>query len=431
MPQELVAQTDFDAPLELVGGKGKGLLQLKALEGKLSEQVYNGRAYVPSFFIVPMEIDLLRQHSAIVSAARGLGTDRFAVRSSSALEDTGEHSFDGIFSTERGVNLDNLVRAAHKVRKSALSEKARDYAKDVGVELTDSIPVIVQADVSKSDFTGVVYSKFPSPHNIVKVIRDSSDDGKRYIDAFKRVVDRHNKLCHDSQPFLFSKIYNRGLYPSEQSLAQLALLIEHSFGYPVIMEFAFVMEVPKYGGKDMQVISLIQARRLTNLSDAMKFQMPELQDKGLVGFTYGVNGTGDITGEAFVVRVDNYYRWLTTGLKEFDEQHRDKGYILVTHHLQRDDCEIDSITPNKKAILAYDKMGDDHGFEISRKKGILYLNCHETLSESFRSVGKSQDFRDMMVKAKLLIGRDEPIKTGDTIRLVSDGARGFVYNLSR
>ncbi len=435
MPSELISQTDIDAPLEVVGGKAKGLLKIKPIESELNEGRTTSRVYVPRFFIVPIGVSLIEQYQTIVEAARKLASEKFAVRSSSTLEDVGEHSFDGIFTTERDVTLDQLVRSISRVRKSATSPKARAYADEKKVELTGSLPVIVQADVQNSHYTGIAYSKFPSPYNITKVVRDCLHGewkDERFIEAFERKTEKgHDYISY--RPFIFSREGKRGSQFEAARIADIALEVEQSFGYPIILEFAYHIEDPKdkywtagkrikvsYNpeGKDIQVISLLQGRRLTNIDEATRFQIPELQEDGLVAMTYDINGVGDVSGKAFVVRAGEESRLMTRGLRKFDTDMKGEGYILVTHHVEFWGYEIDSMTPNKKGILAYSTLGKHHDMEIARKRGLVYLNCGDVLSTNFRRAGERKQ-------------RKEPIKTGDQIRLVSDGVKGFVYNLSR
>ena len=55
--------------------------------------------------------------------------------------------------------------------------------------------------------------------------------------------------------------------------------------------------------------------------------------------------------------------------------------------------------------------------EISRAKGILYLNTNAQLGQRFYVAGLGE-------------GR-APIETGETLRVMSNGEKGFVFNLTR
>lgn len=409
----IIPETESEASIELVGGKGRGLLTLKSLEKELNDNAfisYRSDVRVPRFFVVPPELGLAEGYKAILKAAERLGGS-YAVRSSSPLEDTGEHSFDGIFLTELDVPREMLVKAIHEVRESSTSQKARKYAAENGIELTGRMPVIVQSMVREKDETGVVYSRFPCPKDILKIVRDDQY-ACRYINAFLRGTrDDGTHYLDITGPFIVSRDWNFDTWKTIECIGFTALTVEDAIGHPVIMEFAYYSP----GGEHEKVkIYPLQARKLTGLSEAIKFQMPELQEAGLIGNTYDLNGTGDFTGDAYVsiLYKDNY---IFHGLEEFDRQHPD-GYVFVTPYIQFDKESLDERTPNKKAVVAYRDLGRYHDMEISRKKGILYLNANDSLSDAFSRFRES--------------GR-LPINTGEKVRVVSDGERGFIYNLSR
>ncbi len=104
------------------------------------------------------------------------------------------------------------------------------------------------------------------------------------------------------------------------------------------------------------------------------------------------------------------------GLEEFDKNHPE-GYVLVTPYLQFYCTHLDNWTPNKRAVVAYTDLGEHHDMEVSRKKGILYLNAKDSLSQPFYR-GREHKHR-------------YPIETGERLRVVSDGEKGFIFNLSR
>jgi len=410
---QLILDTEREAPIELVGGKARGILRLKSLEEKLNEEVvYLGKVIVPRFFIVPSSINLAGSSQEILGVADSLGSEKYAVRSSSALEDDGEHSFDGIFETYLDVPRDKLVRTIHQVRRSARSEKVVRYADEIGAELQDKIPVIVQAMVDKKEHTGVVYSKFPAPRDIVKIIRESAYDGERYIEAFPREYIEDGIVFPDtSNPVVVSRNYSTLLNNEVENLASIALFAERELKYPIIMEFV------TYNDSGDWQYNLLQARKLTRLSESEKFQMPELQDKGLIASTYDLNGTGDFTGDAFLIIHDYDVNGVDIdGLEEFDKNHPE-GYVLVTPYLQFYCTHLDNWTPNKRAVVAYTDLGEHHDMEVSRKKGILYFNAKNSLSHPFYRGGEHE--------------HRYPIETGERLRVVSDGEKGFIFNLSR
>ncbi len=412
---ELVSENQTDAPIELVGGKGKGLLTLKPLEKRLNEMIEKREVIVPSFFIIPDSLSLPENDNVIRERLYTMGADSYAIRSSSPLEDVGEHSFDGIFDTYLDVPIDNVLRRIQQVRESAKSEKAVRYAKKVNVELTDNMPVIVQAMVDKEITAGEVYSKFPAAKDILKVKYNhpSTNHGEEtYVIVFLRNEQKNGSYEIHSSPL----VAPAGLewydsIPSEiEDLANLALVVERELKQPVILEFATNID------SKHRNMYLLQARRLTKLSEAERFEMPELQEEGLLAVTPDVNGVGDFTGKVYValrhrIHAPEVY---APGLAEFDEQHPE-GYVLVTPYIQFSNVSIDSITPNKKAVIAYYDTGIHHDMEIARKDGILYININRNeLADKF----KLRPFEPV----------NNLIETGETVRVVSDGTFGYVFN---
>lgn len=418
----ILSDSERDAPIELVGGKAQGLFTLKSLESRLNSISLYSEVIVSPFFVVPADMNLTDMSSSILEEARKIGS-LYAARSSSRLEDNGDNSFDGIFETYLNVPLDKLVEVIHHVRKSATSQRARQYADEVGIELEESMPVIVQQMVTEQTHKGVVYSRFPCPKDLLKIIRDDCyENGKRHINALLRETKydgTHYLLL--SNPTIVSRDW--GYMESKiESLGLVALAVEDEIKHPVIMEFSCYNPA---SSADKFRINPLQARKLTKISEGLKFSMPQLQDRGLIASTYDLNGTGDFTGEGFVVIHRGTDCVDAEGLEEFDRSHP-QGYVLVTPYLQFYDSRLDYCTPNKKGVVAYTDLGEHHDMEISRKKRILYLNTKDSLGPQF--------FRGIIkYMRKLPIESDErfPIETGEIIRIVSDGEMGFVFNLSR
>jgi hypothetical protein len=413
---EVIHSNKTDSSLELVGGKGRGLLTLKSLEQEFADNFsisYYANVHVPDFFVVPANMSLSDEQRHIEDEARRLGR-LYAVRSSSCLEDNGDNSFDGIFMTVRNVSLEKLAEAIHSVRQSAVSQRAKQYAEEVGVELKESMPVIVQAMVTKQTQTGVVYSTFPCPREILKVIReDCWGYRRRHVTAFRKNTECITEGLDLMSPVIAS-VDHADMQDKIGSLGLVALIAERRIGSPIIMEFSWFNPC----AYDVKFeINPLQARRLTKISDALKFSAPQLQEKGLVASTFDLNGVGDFTGEAFVIPFpEDLEKIDARGLEEFDRRHSN-GYVFVAPFLQFFNTSLDMITSNKRAVIAYTFYGKHHDMEISRKKGILYLNVRDSLSEAFH---KSRAF-----------GWKGPIETGDIVRATSDGGSGYVFNLSR
>ncbi len=410
------------ASVEVVGGKAKGLLGLKAVERELDSYCYRIDLSIPPFFVVSPDVSLTENYAVIKRIAAVMGTDQLAVRSSYVLEDAGQHSFDGVFDTKLNVPLRLLPRAIREVRMTAITDASQRYAAQYGIELDGRMSVIVQVMAPKTEYTGVIYSKFPSPYDIAKMIR-RTQEGAEHIDVFRRETFNGNVSIYGS-PLVSSEVGDARMV---DDIVSAVLRAENAFGYPIISEFAYEPGSTRYvlDHQNPGKVFLLQARRLTNLDDATRFRVPELHNEGLLGQTRAVNGVGDVTGTAHVVfrprRSGGDFKRITDyalgKAKRFDREHPE-GYILVTPYIQFYwDRGLDEVTPNKTAVVAYSELGRHHDFDLAREKGLLYLGF-----------GHEESFSELQIKGML---SEKPIiVTGDRLRVVSDGVQGFVYKVS-
>ena len=417
----LISSDQLDAALELVGGKGQGLLGLKSLEARLNTLTLRATVEVPDFFIIPPEVELDSATAEILARAEQIGSV-YAVRSSSALEDVGEHSFDGIFDSVLDVRREGLIAAVEQVRRSATAEKAQQYSVEVGVALDGKMPVIVQRMIQQRTETGVAYSKFPCSYDITQVIIDEHGQ-PRMFSAFPRNATHKEKVyVLTGNPLIVQGAveqnvvfpYTRSCYYSKfhKALAECAVFAENELGDPRILEFAFF--IPGYGSYVKQdTVYLFQARKCTKFPTQVIFLHES--DKKHPGFLRegSTNGVGDYTGIAYFIKQGERGHPSpkdTQELVEFDENHPE-GYVLITPYLEFCDYrQVWGNSPHKKAVVAYCTYGMHHDLELMRKAGMLYVNVN---SISFGTSRRSE------------------IQTGDTVRVVSDGLQAFVFNLSR
>ena len=410
-----------DLTADEIGGKGLGLVKLSRLEKELSRQFafhFENGVNIPNFFIIPDKYDL-KNFDSIRKYAEELNAEKFAVRSSYPLEDNIKHSFDGIFKTNLNVGINDLGDAIEDVRKSALSEGAKKHAEQLGLTADDSMAVIVQEMINDATI-GVAYSKFPSPYNIAKVIE--MYQGEYEVNVFLRnknkkeiVIDRRlidGSICFSEKDEQRGIVVSSGGFFSgtkEDHIAELSLFVEKHFKSPVRMEYLFknerlyVVQVRPVAGKDNLV---------------SKISLPEIKD-GLVFGTSIVNGSGDITLPAVNIVTENETRHglPLDEVKKLDLKYPG-GYVLICYMLKFGpgfavpETNNDKATPNKKAVVAVSNLGQHHDLDISREKNILYLGTNLV---------------DMRMKNHK--GIQYVVKTGDKVRVVSDGMIGFLYNV--
>lgn len=387
-------------PVEQIGGKSQGLVKLKRLENRLSDFHdfrFKGGISVPSFFIVPTGYSI-RNLDTLLRYANNLQTDHFAVRSSSPYEDGIQHSFDGVFDSYLSVDRSGLVEAIESVRASALGTKARQYSKDFNVKIDDRMAVIIQQMVD-GDERGIIYSKFPASIEVSKILSWDGDD-----EADKETTLIRRQLRDDGTPYTIGHKVIEGEGKDEieaNGFCDVSYDIEEKFGHPVRIEY-------QTGWNDNgKCLYLLQARPIAGINDNRQISMPELEAGELLVGTTDINGQGDYTLPAVVIYDKEGKENLSHRAVEGLDKKFSNGYILICKFLQFWDNEYDTVTPNKKAVVAGCDLGRHHDLDIAREKGLLYLGTDNFGWE-------------------LTIG-NIPIKTGDKLRVVSDGVRGLLY----
>ena len=409
---ELITEkTQKDYPVEVVGGKGRGLIKLKGIEKDL--YFYEKEVIIPDFFIIPTGYDLKNPKNLqdILRHSEKLGGNQFAIRSSSPFEDEKEHSFDGIFRTELNVSNQNssleLIKSIKRVKESALNEKAMRYSKDFGLNIENSMAVIVQIMVDGYQ-KGIIYSKFPASIEVTKIISKEKDEEKERITLVRRILNE------DQKPYtLGDKIIEDGYSledPLAHDLTELSYDIERFFNFQVRIEYQIEREDNK------EKLYLLQARSIAGIKNIKNITLPELTDGELLCGSYDINGQGDYTLPAVVIICEDKDRNIDNlpykKVKELDHQFKD-GYILICDYLEQHFYGInyDKDTPHKKACVAGGSIGRQHDLDIARQKGLLYLGL---------------DHFGLVVNKGII-----NVKTGDLVRIVSDGVKGLLYKVKK
>lgn len=131
----------------LLGGKAKALAEL-------SGTGFN----IPPWFAVTGDDTSLRDE--ITRCARGLGANRFAVRSSARGEDGADHSFAGQYDTFLHVEFPQLHEKIRQVRQSNRSDRLDTYQSSKKIQLAHRPAAIVQAMLNP-EVSGVAFSADP------------------------------------------------------------------------------------------------------------------------------------------------------------------------------------------------------------------------------------------------------------------------------
>ncbi|BCA55640.1 Phosphoenolpyruvate synthase [Nitrospira sp. KM1] len=207
----------------------------------------------------------------------------WAVRSSATVEDAGDASFAGLFSTRLGVQSKDLAAAIRDVWSSLWDERVLQYVRARGAGgRPPGMAVVIQPMVA-ADAAGVMYSMHPvtgrSRHILINAIPGLAAplvDGRaapdQYVvqvdDAGKPVLvrsavisEKSRKLSVDQNGLhtdsLTAKRARSGTLSEGQlfGLAEMAKEIEKALGCPVDVEWAFASER----------LRILQARPITGI----------------------------------------------------------------------------------------------------------------------------------------------------------------------
>jgi pyruvate,water dikinase len=125
-----------NADRALVGGKS----------GVLGELVAAGLPVPPGVVVTAAALDVDGWDTDLAEAARGLGAERFAVRSSGAAEDLPDASYAGLYETYLNVAVEGLGDAVRRCFAAATSERVTAYHERHGGDV-GGMAVLVQAMV--------------------------------------------------------------------------------------------------------------------------------------------------------------------------------------------------------------------------------------------------------------------------------------------
>ena len=220
-----------------VGGKAHVLARLR----RAGLPVPNGFVVTPSF----------RDDAALASALASL-PGPLAVRSSAAAEDGAEASFAGQFRTELDVAGAAAVKAAVE-RCRAVSATARDYARAMGLDPGESIPVLVQQFVEPVA-AGVAFTRHPSdPAAMLVEARAGRGDAlvSGLVSPDRYTIDRATSEVREGG----GGCLDAAMLTAVTALARRA---EALLGVPQDVEWAFA-----HGG-----LVLLQARPITVAAEA-------------------------------------------------------------------------------------------------------------------------------------------------------------------
>jgi rifampicin phosphotransferase len=114
--------------------------------GVLGELLAAGFAVPPGLVVTAAAVDIGGWETFLEAAARSLGMQRFAVRSSGAAEDLPDASYAGLYETYLNVPVEGLGEAVRRCFAATTSERVSAYHQRHGSGTAD-MAVVVQAMV--------------------------------------------------------------------------------------------------------------------------------------------------------------------------------------------------------------------------------------------------------------------------------------------
>ncbi|HPI87806.1 MAG TPA: PEP/pyruvate-binding domain-containing protein [Spirochaetota bacterium] len=325
------------------GGKALGLKRL----------IRSGVNVPRAFVILGTSAHPLRD--SLSSFLEAVGSDEFAVRSSSAEEDGTESSFAGQFDTYLHVRgIHDIIDAVGKCRASTDSFRVRKYS---GSDHSGPpMPVIIQALVN-AEFSGVCFTADPVSGRRDRVIINSVSglgeklvsgyvSGEEYVFSKKgQLVSRRSGSDDRRIPAeLLDRIFSEAVY------------IEKKNGFPVDLEWAINREGCLYW---------LQLRPITTLDDVHLNELDSPLDDRTHIYTrcnIGEMMPGPVTPLTWSV----FARGIDVGMQDFmtrigvqDKIYGDNRYIFIFYnHLF---ISLTSVYELPGKVLFTRKENIDHG----------------------------------------------------------------------
>lgn len=396
MSAEIIRNTEvFELPsVDVVGGKGLGLLRLKELS---QERDF----VVPDFYIIPVGYQYTEEN---LQELYKLLDGPLAVRSSSPYEDSEGLSFAGRFESVLDVDTFEYFKyAIQKVLDSANGEKAKSYAEQHGIEIDGRMAIIVQKMV-KTHYAGVCYSS------------SNVEDQKTIMEYGYGTSE--NILSGVTQGYI-AYSNNSGItihygesFRELESVADTTREIERHFGKVMDIEFA----VTNYG-----VINILQARPITD-PDWEKVELPQVDKSKLLLEADIVRGSGEFTGPVFMYK----------GPSQINKQALDENILGKEARARRDEALINFDRENEYGYcLITENMGEHESLlnlKLNNMKVLVTVDYASRFSHPSKVISELGIFYIGVLGRKDLLGS---INTGDEISIASDQSKGIIYDLQK
>ena len=251
------------ALVELAGVTGPRRAAVGEKAGVLAELSAGGFAVPPGFVVTAPALGDPKLEEQLAGAARGLGADRFAVRSSGTAEDLADASYAGLYETYLDVPADGLRDAVRRCFAAATSERVSAYHRGRG-GASAPMAVLVQVMIEPVA-AGVAFTAHPV----------TGDRQQTVVTAIAGLGDRlmsgeatgEEWMITAGGPATLTRPGADHVLTAEQAdaVAALARAVADRYGQPQDVEWAI-------DGQDR--LWLLQARPMTALPPPVSWEPP-------------------------------------------------------------------------------------------------------------------------------------------------------------
>ena len=229
----------------------------------LGELAVAGFAVPPGLVVTAAAVDIDGWEGSLEAAARSLGVQRFAVRSSGAAEDLPDASYAGLYETYLNVPVEGLREAVRRCFAASTSERVSAYHQRHGGG-TGGMAVLVQAMVDPMA-AGVAFTAHPvtgDRDQVVVIAVPGFGDPLVSGEAVGEEWTITTREAQMSRPMPGGEVLAAG---QAQAVADLAREVAERYGQPQDVEWAIDQE-----GR----LWLLQARPMTALPESVSWTAP-------------------------------------------------------------------------------------------------------------------------------------------------------------
>ena len=229
----------------------------------LGELVAAGFAVPPGLVVTAAAVDIDGWETFMEAAARSLGAQRFAVRSSGAAEDLPDASYAGLYETYLNVPVEGLREAVRRCFAASTSERVSAYHHRNGGG-TAGMAVLVQAMVDPMA-AGVAFTAHPvtgGRDQVVLIAVPGFGDPLVSGEAVGEEWAITTREAQMSRPMPGGEVLAAG---QAQAVADLAREVAERYGQPQDVEWAIDQD-----GR----LWLLQARPMTALPELVLWTAP-------------------------------------------------------------------------------------------------------------------------------------------------------------